>query len=494
MTTVPETRVRRGNEKGRNPEGGFVLYWMTAFRRLGWNFALQHAADLARRLEKPLVILEALRVDYPHASHRLHRFILEGMEERARALEGTPVLYYPFVEKEAGEGRGLLAAVGKGACCVVTDDFPSFFLPRMVATAASILGVRLDVVDSNGLLPMRVPDKVFSSAYHFRRFLQNTLPEHLPELPDPEPLQERLPMAPSSGGDILPAEVLGRWPPATRDLLSGTPEALRRMPLDFSVAPVSYAGTTTAARSALRAFLDRGLPRYADDRNHPDLDVTSGLSPYLHFGAISAQEVFAEVASVEGWTPLRLSPRADGARAGWWGMGAGAEAFLDQLLTWRELGFNFSSRREDYAAYGSLPGWARETLEAHGGDPRPHRYTVEELREARTHDPLWNAAQRQLLEEGRIHNYLRMLWGKKILEWSPSARVALEVMIELNDGLAVDGRDPNSYSGIFWCLGRYDRGWPERPVFGKVRSMSSEATKRKVKLKKYLRRYSEKTT
>ena len=487
MTTVPEIRVRRGNQKGRNPEGAFVLYWMTAFRRLGWNFALQHAADLARSFGKPLMILDALRVDYPHASHRLHRFILEGMEERARALEGAPVVYHPFVEKEVGEGRGLLAAIGKGACSVVTDDFPSFFLPRMVAAAGRILEVRLDVVDSNGLLPMRVPDKVFSTAYQFRRFLQKTLPEHLPDLPDPHPLREPLPVALTPDGRILLEEVSRKWPRATPDLLSGTPEFLRGMPLASSVAPVSYAGTTTAARTALRTFLARGLPRYAEDRNHPDLDVTSGLSPYLHFGAISAQEIFSEVVSEGGWTPLRLSSRTDGARAGWWGMGAGAEAFMDQLVTWRELGFNFSARREDFAAYESLPVWARETLEAHGDDPRSHIYALEELREARTHDPIWNAAQRQLLEEGRIHNNLRMLWGKKILEWSPSARVALEVMIELNDGLAVDGRDPNSYSGIFWCLGRYDRGWPERPIFGKVRSMSSDATKRKVKLANYLK-------
>jgi len=349
-------------------------------------------------------------------------------------------------------------------------------------------------VDSNGILPMWVPERVFSAAYHFRRFLQKSLPEHLPEFPDPDPLEQPLPRAPSTAGDLLPEEAFRRWPRATRELLSGASEALRALPVDPSVTPVPYAGTRTAALETLRTFLARGLPRYADDRNHPDLEVSSGLSPYLHFGAISAQEVFSGVASAEGWTPLRLSDRTDGARAGWWGMGSGAEAFLDQLVTWRELGFNLSARRDDVAAYESLPGWARGTLEAHSGDPRPHTYTLEEFREARTHDPLWNAAQRQLLQDGIIHNYLRMLWGKKILEWSPSPRVALEVMIELNDRLAVDGRDPNSYSGIFWCLGRYDRGWPERPVFGKVRSMSSEATKRKVLLKKYLDRFKSQNT
>jgi deoxyribodipyrimidine photo-lyase len=171
-------------------------------------------------------------------------------------------------------------------------------------------------------------------------------------------------------------------------------------------------------------------------------------------------------------------------------MGEGAEAFLDQLVTWRELGFNLSSKNPEYASYGSLPSWARETLELHESDPRPHLYSLEEMEAAGTDDSVWNAAQRELLREGVIHNYLRMLWGKKILEWSPTARDALDIMIELNDRYAVDGRDPNSYSGIFWCLGRYDRGWPERPIFGKVRPMSSKSTRRKIKLKNYLLRFS----
>jgi deoxyribodipyrimidine photo-lyase len=171
-------------------------------------------------------------------------------------------------------------------------------------------------------------------------------------------------------------------------------------------------------------------------------------------------------------------------------MGEGAEAFLDQLVTWRELGFNMATHTADHTRYESLPGWARTTLEEHAQDERAYSYRLEAFLEARTHDPLWNAAQRQLLREGVIHNYLRMLWGKKILEWSDSPREALEVMIHLNDSLALDGSDPNSYSGIFWCLGRYDRGWPERPVYGKVRSMSSKATMRKVVLVNYMRQFS----
>ncbi len=485
MTSVPELRIRPGNQRALNPEGRFVLYWMTAFRRLGWNFALQHAADLAREMGKPLVILEALRVDYPYASHRLHRFMLEGMAERSRELEGGVVLHYPFVERAPGEGEGLVAAVGAEAVGVVGDDFPSFFLPGMVDEVGRALTVRLDLVDSNGLLPLRAPDRTFTAAFHLRRYLQRHLPAHLPEVPDPRPLDPPLPDA----RGILPSGILQRWPAATGALLEGGEEALREMPLDSSVLAVPLRGGTGPARQALEGFLRGALERYARDRNHPDLEATSGLSPFLHFGNISTHEVFARVAEWEGWSPLRLPERADGARAGWWGMGEGAEAFLDQLVTWRELGFNLSSRDPSHTSYGSLPSWARATLEEHEGDPRPHLYSLEELREARTADDVWNAAQRQLLREGIIHNYLRMLWGKKILEWTPSPGEALEVMIGLNDRFAMDGRDPNSYSGIFWCLGRYDRGWPERPVFGKIRSMSSVATRRKVSMEKYMERF-----
>jgi deoxyribodipyrimidine photo-lyase len=192
----------------------------------------------------------------------------------------------------------------------------------------------------------------------------------------------------------------------------------------------------------------------------------------------------------EKWSPDKLSAKAAGKRAGWWGMSEPAEAFLDQLITWRELGYNFCSKRDDYDQYDSLPDWARATLAKHAGDPRPIVYSRDELTAAATHDPLWNAAQRQLTRDGKLHNYLRMLWGKKILEWSATPQEAMQTMIALNDRLAVDGRDPNSYSGIGWVLGRYDRAWgPERPIFGTIRYMSSDNTARKLSVKKYLERY-----
>lgn len=489
MTTVPSTRVQACNDADVRPEGDFVLYWMIAFRRTTWNFSLERALEWAGKLKKPLVLFEPLRVGYRWASDRLHRFVLDGMAERARrlALLGRRgVHYYPYIEPQPDADKGLLSALAKHACVVVTDEFPAFFLPRMVQAAAQRLRVRLEQVDSNGLLPLRAADRTFVTAQSFRRFLQKELPAHLGALPLPDPLADvRLPRLPS-----LPANVLHRWPPASEALLRGDARALAELPIDHSVGPVDYRGGTTAAHAAMRHFLNDKLGGYLEDANHPDREARSGLSPYLHFGHLSAHEVFCEVTGREGWSRANLAPKPNGSREGWWGMSPSAEAFLDELVTWRELGQNLSSREENYDRFESLPQWARATLTRHARDLRPHLYSLGELETAQTHDVLWNAAQTQLVREGRIHNYLRMLWGKKVLEWTASPQEALEVLIHLNNKYAVDGRDPNSYSGIFWVLGRYDRPWgPERPIFGTVRYLSSDRTLAKLQLRHYLQRY-----
>ena len=241
----------------------------------------------------------------------------------------------------------------------------------------------------------------------------------------------------------------------------------------------------------MELFFEKKFSEYAEHRNEPENDVASGLSPYLHFGHISVHEIFSVLARREKWEPEKLALRGNGSREGWWNMSPAAESFLDELVTWREVGYNFASHRQDYDQYESLPAWAQKTLQDHAKDEREFVYSLEEFANAKTHDALWNAAQTQLVREGKIHNYLRMLWGKKILEWSRSAEEAARIMIELNNKYAVDGRNPNSYSGIFWVLGRYDRPWgPERPVFGTIRYMSSANTARKVSVKNYVRKYS----
>jgi deoxyribodipyrimidine photo-lyase len=485
-TSVPEIRVRTCNPLPARHDGKFILYWMIAARRTTWNFALDRAIEWAGKLRKPLVVLEALRCNYRWASDRLHSFLIDGMADNACRLEGTGVLYYPFLEFEPNAGEGLLSAMAAHACVVVTDDYPCFFLPRMVAAAAERVLIRMEAVDSNGLLPMRVADRAFSTAHSFRRFLQKNLALHLCELPRANALADAdFPTAPG-----IPREVAVRWPAVSADLLNRQYSFLAGVPMNHKVPPVAARGGNTAACARLKGFLRNKLDSYLDERNEPEQNATSGLSPYLHFGHISAHQMLSEITQHEGWTPNHLAVRATGSRSGWWGASQGVEAFLDQLITWRELGFNFCCQRGDYDKFTSLPEWALKTLRQHARDERPHVYTLDEFDRAETHDPLWNAAQTQLLREGQVHNYLRMLWGKKILEWTRTPEEALEIMVEMNNKYALDGRDPNSYSGIFWCLGRYDRPWgPERPIFGTVRYMSSENTARKFQLKDYVRRY-----
>ena len=483
---VPPLRVTACNQAPVHESGEYVLYWMIAARRTGWNFGLERAADWARHLGKPLLVLEALRCDYPWASDRFHHFVIQGMAINARRLAKTRATYYPYVEPRPGQGKGLVEALAKRAAVVVTDEFPSFFLPRMVKTAGERLPVRLEQIDSNGLLPLRATDRVFLRAVDFRRFLQQTLPRHFEEVPRKNPLAHaRIPWL-----DGPPTAIVRRWPVADIGALTAGAGALAALPIDHSVSPLDFDGGSDAASQALSLFLDRRLDRYAEGRRDVIDRATSELSPYLHFGHISAHEIFAAITTREGWNPSRVFHKATAARCGWWGMSEEAEAFVDQLLTWRELGYNMSWQRDDYNRYRSLPAWARQSLEEHASDPREHIYTLVELEQAATHDELWNAAQRELVRDGRIHNYLRMLWGKKILKWSQAPSEALAAMIELNNKYAVDGRNPNSYSGIFWCLGRYDRAWgPERPIFGKIRYMTSGSTRRKLDAKSYIAAY-----
>lgn len=477
-------RIRAVNDAPVRADGTFVLYWMIATRRASWNFALDRAVDWAQSLGQPLVVMEALRCGYTWASDRLHRFVLEGMRDNAAAFSQGPALYFPYVEAEVGAGKGLLESLARSASVVVTDDYPCFFLPRMVETAGTRLGVRLEAVDSNGILPMRAADKPYPAAVHYRRHLQKHIKTFIREFPQEEPfLDKTLPRL-----RALPAEIARRWPAADVEQLAGSVEAVRRLPIDHSVPIVAMTGGSRAAEQALERFLGV-VGQYHDGHNHPDESGTSRLSPYLHFGHISTHEVFTRVVRRERWSVSKLGT-VSGAREGFWGASPGTEAFLDQLLTWRELGFNTCCFRPgDYDAFSSLPGWAQDTLHAHASDPRTFIYSQDEFEEARTHDPLWNAAQRQLREEGWMHNYLRMLWGKKILEWSRTPEEALSTMKNVMDRWAVDGRDPNSYAGYCWTLGRYDRPWPERSIYGTVRSMSSENTRKKVHVERLLREY-----
>jgi deoxyribodipyrimidine photo-lyase len=483
---VPAQRVRRLTDLPTHPDGRWVLYWMTSFRRTRFNFALDRAIERAKAMKKPLVVLEALRLGYPHANDRLHTFILQGMAENARRFANTRVLFFPYVEETKGDGSGLLEAFAAQACVVVGDDWPCSFVPRMQEAAAKRLGVRFEIVDSNGLWPMHATERVFTTAHSFRAHLQKALTPHLFEMPNDEPL-EGLELPPAK----LPSTITSRWNRAANDLLSAKAAAVAALPIDHSVPPARFKGGSAVGEARLALFVSKKLADYPVARNEPEEDGTSALSPYLHFGHVSAHHIFAEVARKERWTPDVLGRSIGGSKSGWWKMSAAAESFLDELITWRELAFNMAALRpDDYRNLNTLPAFAKATHAKHAKDPRPYLYSYEQLETSQTHDELWNATQRQLVRDGWFHNYLRMLWGKKILEWSPSAQDALDRMERLMNIYSLDGRDPCSYSGFLWVLGRYDRAWgPERPVFGSVRYMSSTNTAKKLSVKRYLEMY-----
>jgi deoxyribodipyrimidine photo-lyase len=476
-------RVRVLTPAPLNGRGAYVLYWMTSFRRTGSNFALDRALEHATTLGKPLLVFEPLRVGYPFASERLHAFVLQGMAENERAFSTSPVHYFPFVETKPGEGKGLLEALAAQACVVVGDDWPAFFVPKMQLAAAKRLSVRFEVVDSNGLYPMHDTTRVFTTAHSFRVHLQKELKPHLSQVPVDAPLEGlKLPRL-----DALPKSVTSKWKPAA---LPVTAEFLASLPIDHLVKPVALEGGRSIGLQRAERFFARALGSYEEGRSEPEVDGTSRLSPYLHFGMVSSHDLFRRVMP-KSWSVEKLGKSIGGSKQGWWQVPAPVEAFLDQMVTWRELSFNLSSHRpDDFTSLDSLPSWALQTMKLHEKDARRHLYTLEQFERGQTHDPLWNAAMGQLRTEGWFHNNVRMLWGKKIYEWSKTGADALRTMDFLMSKHSLDGRDPISWSGAMWVLGRYDRPWgPERPVFGKLRYMTSDNFAKKVSVKQYIAKF-----
>jgi deoxyribodipyrimidine photo-lyase len=259
--------------------------------------------------------------------------------------------------------------------------------------------------------------------------------------------------------------------------LTDIERVLQRLDIDRSVLPVTafFKGGTREAKKHLRRFIEKGLPRYSDHRNQPQTDDVSHMSPYLHFGHIS---------------PVYLAFRVRDAREG---LGVDRAAYLEELIVRRELALNFVWYTEDYDRYAGLPEWVRKTLAEHAGDHRPHLYDRETLEAAETHDPYWNAAMREMKHTGFMHNYMRMYWGKKILEWSPSPEEAFVTALLLNNKYFLDGRDPNSYAGVGWVFGLHDRAWFERPIFGKIRYMAASGLERKCDIRGYVKKVDRRT-
>ena len=489
MDQVPLSRVTVLKDETPNiKESSYVVYWMITFNRIQYNYALQRAVEWANKLSQPLVIFDPLILDYPMSCLRFHKFSLDGMKEVYEDTKESKVFYYPFVEKNARESEGLLAELSKKASVVITDDYPTYFVPQMTAKASGDLRCRYELIDSNGLVPIRLSDKEYIRAHDFRRYLHKNLEDFLVETPQDFPLQA---LGKKFDTNLI-KNVLDKWQIFDFEKIN-VDTFLKELNIDKSITVSPIKGGYSNAQNKLDNFIKTGFNDYARYRSDPSKNAASGLSPYFHFGQISTHEVFDKIAKLDSWSPELINPKMVGRREGWWGGSINFESFMDELITWRELGYHTCVRRANYNQYTSLPEWAVRTLDEHSTDKREYIYSLDEFEYSRTHDEIWNAAQNQLRSDGIIQNYLRMLWGKKILEWSPNPQTALSYMITLNDRYSLDGRDPNSYSGVFWILGRYDRAWgPERKIYGKIRYMTSDSAARKFNLTPYLEKWGNK--
>ncbi|MGC9311829.1 MAG: deoxyribodipyrimidine photo-lyase [Sediminispirochaetaceae bacterium] len=457
---VQNERIQHLNGKAQ-ADGDYVLYWMQQSQRAHCNHALEFAVLQANGMRKPLVVLFVLVDDFPEANQRHYRFMLQGLDDTAGRLHerGIQLLLVH------GDIPDAVVEAGRRACLVVTDRGYLRIQRRWRGDIAGRLSCGCIQVESDVIVPVETASqKEEYTAGTFRPRIHRQLERFMLPLEEEEVIFPSLDIDPSS---VSPRAVsLNAGTRADDEDL--TAELEPRLKLDGTVPPVDWIrGGTSSAVSRLEDFIESRLEGFAGLRNDPGEEYFSDMSPYLHFGQIS---------------PLYIALQIGEA------VSESAASYLEELIVRRELAMNFVFYNPDYDAYDCLPQWARKTLEEHEGDRRPYTYTLGQLERAETHDPYWNAAQKELVERGKMHGYMRMYWGKKILEWSSRTSVAFERALYLNNRYSIDGRDPNGFAGVAWCFGKHDRAWPERPVFGKVRYMNDRGLERKFDMKKYVKR------
>ncbi|MBM4185675.1 MAG: deoxyribodipyrimidine photolyase [Gemmatimonadetes bacterium] len=456
-TTTDSLRIHAGTEPGPNPNGEFVLYWMqgVAMRTTG-NPALTFAIEQANLMGVPVLLYQGLRPDYPWASDRIHTFILQAAVDLYQGFARRGIQYAFYLDGgDHSSGPSPLVSLARRAKLVVTEFFPTFIQPRQLRGLRERVETPVVAVDASTLVPLRYLDLEYATARAIRPVLHRALPHYLVPISTPEPSHRRrieLPFDEHLNGSSTSGDLAA---------------LIATLDIDHAVAPSpTVVGGERAAWDRLDRFVTKGLPRYLE-RNDPNLDVTSRLSPHLHFGTIGIADVLLRA--------QQAGPADQFAK------------FLDEALVWRELAFNTVYFNRRHRSLGAVPEWARRELEAHSDDPRASRYDLATLESGRTHEELWNAAQQSLVKYGELHNYVRMLWGKSVLLWTASAAEALRLLEHLNHRYALDGRDPCSYGGILWCFGRYDRPFYRRPILGTVRYMSLKAARDKFDVPAYIR-------
>jgi deoxyribodipyrimidine photo-lyase len=449
---IQEERVRRLNEK-EIVEGEYVLYWMQEAQRAEYNHALEYAVQRANELGQRLLVVFGLTDGYPEANLRHYAFLLEGLQDVKEELKQRNI---KFIVRRGSPDEVALDA-GKNASLIVCDMSYLRLQKKWrekVAEGADCLVVQ---VETEVVVPVELAS---NKQEHAARTLRPRIQEHLDEFLvglEPTAVEKQSLNMKDDGLD-----------------LSDVGEILDAMKLDRSVAPMShlYRGGTSEAKKILERFLESRLDTYVENRNQPQTDDVSHMSKYLHYGHISPIYVALKIRDAN-------PPQRD------------LDSYLEELIIRRELSMNFCHYTPDYDKFSCLPNWAKETLEEHKDDSREYLYAREQLENAETHDEYWNAAMNEMRYTGYMHNYMRMYWGKKILEWSETPKEAYETMLYLNNKYFVDGRDPNSYANVAWVFGQHDRGWQERDVFGKVRYMSAGGLERKAKPREYVEKVGE---
>lgn len=427
--------------------GGPVLYWMSRDQRVRDNWALIKAVNLAESRQSPLAVVFCLIPDYPDAQRAHFRFMLEGLCDVDHELEDLRIPFFMLHGNPVEELAKFARQIGAGA--VVTDFSPLKYSRKIKTELAETLTVPLIEVDAHNIVPCRLAShKEEYAARTIRPKINGLLPQFLTEFPDVrrQKFEWKGPVA-----HIHWDRIIDSYGAESKYIPAGI----------------------KAADAALHRFTSAGLNGYDVKRNDPGENGQSGLSPYLHFGNISAQRVALDVEEA------------------FWG-DADKNAFLEELIIRRELAENFCYYNENYDNISCAQKWALKTLDEHRDDSREYIYGADDLEAAKTHDPLWNAAQREMMITGKMHGFMRMYWAKKILEWTPDAGTAFSTALYLNDRYSMDGRDPNGYTGVAWSVcGVHDRAWQERPVFGKIRYMNLNGCRRKFNVDKYIRKVAE---
>jgi deoxyribodipyrimidine photo-lyase len=455
------------NGKRTQPDGEYVLYWMQSTQRVEENWALRAAIRAADKVGKPLLIHQGLDPTYPHASDRHTSHILRAAQETAARAEAAGFAYQFVLRRRRDDDRRVVDRLAEHAFLVVTDRFPTAGVDARSRRLAERVACRVLAVESTCIVPSGLLTKAEWAARTIRPKLAKLRDLSL------EPVEARPARVPLSAS--LQARI-DAWRAVDALSLAGMSDerlaaAVAECEIDHSVRPVaSFAPGASAAEQRLASFITDRLPEYNARRNEAADDFTSHLSPDLHYGHIAAAAVVRAALGSD-------APAPD------------VDAFVDQVLTWRELSYNWCLHTPRFDQLDALPNWIRTTMAAHDADARPETYSLAQLDAAATDDPLWNAAQRQLLETGVIHNYARMLWGKQIVRWAPTFEHAREWMFHLNDRYALDGRDPNSVGGIMWCLGLWDRSWGNKPIWGGLRPMLTSRAGRKFDVGRYVRQW-----